>query len=248
VQQLEEDVVRFKEEAARESGIGFKQYLREVWCDLELDEHDGPLASLMRELLETDDDETNRRTDGLVQIERLKVVMARQQLDQAKKEHAATTKAQVRADFSERQVKVLQQECKRLEERMTALERQLSPLQERRDLIARQYQEKLDQLEDCKRGMKSSNLRQKGAALPRFFHQIILDFRQVRRGKRVYGEWVGTRFRLNLDERRNFFGEIYLPRPNPNLPEAGIIEAQVMTYVRGAAEEYNSGTTAGRPR
>ena len=68
----------------KESCIGFKQYLREVWCNLELDEHDCPLATLMQELLETDDDDTERRTNGLVQVERLKVVMARQQLDQTK--------------------------------------------------------------------------------------------------------------------------------------------------------------------
>jgi hypothetical protein len=196
----------------------------------------------------------------LQQVERLKVALARQQLDQARQEHRVQTLAQTRPDLSARQVRVLQEECRRLEARMDCLERQLSPLQERLDVLARQYQEKLDALEDCKRAMRSSDLRQKGAAVARFFDKVILRFRAERRGKRVYGQWVGTTFLLNPAEEKNPWCMVSMseealkalsatpdasPLTSVGVPAGGSCKIRGLADLPG--EEYKSGGTAGPP-
>jgi hypothetical protein len=82
--------------------------------------------------------------------------------------------------------------------------------------------------------MGSSELRQKGAAVARFFHQIILKFEPEKRGSRVYGKWVHTAFLLTPE------GMVGM------LSQPGLIVLPDIDHL--FAEQYNSGGTAGRPR
>lgn len=191
---LEEEVALARDEALRQAELGFKDYLFELWGDLELETHPGPLADLVRESLKAKDISTDEQMDALLQCEKLKVPMARHLADQAEEEHADVTLATTRRAVSDRQKAVMERRLAELEATLDVLAKHLRPYDERKEQATARYQEKLDQLEAVRRAMKAGSNRMRGAAVARLFSRIVVRFDQTRKR----GGWLPDETEFHL--------------------------------------------------
>ncbi len=158
--------------AAQSAATGYKNHLKAIWAAFDLGDRPGPLPDLIETLLRTDDEQG--RLDGLARVEEMLPPLVRQVLDQCEEEHRHYTLAMARPGVTERQMVVYQEEGNRLDDRMAALERLLTPYREQVELLAREYQEKLDQLEEAKRVLAEGSNRAKAAVLAGSHHWILV--------------------------------------------------------------------------
>lgn len=183
-----------REEALRQAELGFKDYLHELWGDLELEAHPGQLADLVGALLQANDLSADEQVDALLKCEKLTVPMASHLADQAEEEHADVTLATTRRGVSDRQKAVMERRLADLEAKLDVLAKHLRPYEERKEQAAAKYREKLAQLEEVRRAMKAGSNRMKGAAVAHLFSRIVVTFDQTRkRGGWLPGE---TEFHL----------------------------------------------------
>lgn len=172
IKRLEEEVAQSEAVAAQSATTGFKTHLNVIWDTLDLGNHPGPLSKMIEKLLGADGEQ--ERLDGLAEVEGLLPSVVRQTLDQCKVDYRHCTLAMARPGVSERQLGVYHEECIRLDERLAALERLLTPYREQVELLAQDYREKLAQLEDAKRVLAEGNNRAKAAVLAVARHRIIV--------------------------------------------------------------------------
>jgi hypothetical protein len=191
---LEEEVALARDEALRQAELGFKDYLCELWGDLELEAHPGQLADLVKWLLKAKDLSADEQVGALLQCEKLKGPMARHLADQAEEEHADVTLATTRRGVTDRQRAVMERRLAELEAKLDVLAKHLRPYEERREQAAARYQEKLAQLEELRRAMKAGSNRMKGAAVARLFSQIVVWFDQTRKR----GGWLPDETEFHL--------------------------------------------------
>ena len=193
-QRLEQEVAQARDIALHHAELGFKDYLHELWGDLELEVHPGQLADLVKGLLKAKDLSADEQVDALLLCEKLKVPMARHLADQAEEEHADVTLATTRRGISDRQKAVMERRLCELEAQLDLLVKHLRPYDERREQATAKYQEKLDQLEEVRRAMNAGSNRMKGAAVARLFSRIVVRFDQTKKR----GGWLPEETEFHL--------------------------------------------------
>jgi hypothetical protein len=193
-QRLEEEVAFAREEAMRQAGLGFRDYLCELWTDLELEVRPGPLTDLVTKLLNAKDLTGDEQLEGTLQCEELKVPLARHLTDQAEEEHADVTLGITRRCISDRQKAVMERRLSQLEAKLDVLGKHLRPYEERRAAATAKYEGKLAQLEDVRRAMKAGCNRMKGAAVARLFSRVVVRFDQTRKR----GGWLPEETEFHL--------------------------------------------------
>ena len=182
VKLLEEEIAQRREQVVAAAQEGCRDYFRQLYADLELEGTTGRLTALVERHLAA---KSPPSTATLQEVERLKVAAARQQTEQLEEEHRHMTLAQARPGVTDRQRRVWETECRRIEGRLAGLEKHLAPLEERKQQLEAECQELLDRREECLKAMKRGEGRAKGAALARVFSKVLLTF-----GKENEG-WVG---------------------------------------------------------
>jgi hypothetical protein len=180
---LEEEIRQHEALARRAAEEGCREYLAGLWADLDLGTT--PSSSLARLVFPYLSESPS--VEVLERIEAAKVLYARQQIEQLQEDHRHMTLALARPGTSERQKQVLETECRRIEGRLTVLEKHLSPLQEQQERLQQEYQELLDRREEALKALKHGENRAKGAALAKVFAKVLLRFGWMNEGHKGRG-------------------------------------------------------------
>ena len=172
---LEEEVALARDEALRQAELGFKDYLCELWGDLELEAHPGQLADLVKGLLRAKDLSADEQVGALLQCEKLKVPMARHLADQAEEEHADVTLATTRRGVTDRQRAVMDAAWPNWRRGWTCWPSTCGPTRSEGTGHSQVSGETGPTRRACQ-AMKAGSNRMKGAAVARLISRIVVWF------------------------------------------------------------------------